>query len=285
MENYDPMDIDYTDDSSVRGGAGFSFGYASSVFSFGGSVPSRPTSSATTGFSFGNNVASRPTSSATTGFSFGNNVASRPTSSATTGFSFGNNVASRPTSSATTGFSFGNNVASRPTSSATTGFSFGNNVASRPTSSATTGFSFGNNVASRPTSSATTGFSFGDSVASRPNGYASTGFSFGGSLSANGSVDYMFRYYTPVPVTLTNKALNNMKDLKYNEMFKQVKLEQDDKCTICQENLLENIHDHMYNILPCKHVFHSNCIKEYLQNYSYKCPTCKKDCGEHVAKT
>ena len=34
-------------------------------------------------------------------------------------------------------------------------------------------------------------------------------------------------------------------------------------------------------LLPCKHYFHSNCIKEWLKNYNYKCPICQNPCGEH----
>ena len=53
----------------------------------------------------------------------------------------------------------------------------------------------------------------------------------------------------------------------------------EDKCSICLD-LMEKEQEVIE--LPCKHTYHSNCINEYLSNYSYKCPCCKEEVGRPV---
>ncbi|CAF0984033.1 unnamed protein product [Adineta steineri] len=43
----------------------------------------------------------------------------------------------------------------------------------------------------------------------------------------------------------------------------------DDQCTICMEKY--NL-DQELKLLPCTHIFHSNCIETYLQEFSIQCP-------------
>ena len=42
-----------------------------------------------------------------------------------------------------------------------------------------------------------------------------------------------------------------------------------DQCTICMENY--SLGQQM-KLLPCKHLFHSDCIETYLQQFSNQCP-------------
>ena len=42
-----------------------------------------------------------------------------------------------------------------------------------------------------------------------------------------------------------------------------------DHCTICME---EYTLGQPLKLLPCKHVFHTNCIENYLKEYSVQCP-------------
>jgi hypothetical protein len=86
----------------------------------------------------------------------------------------------------------------------------------------------------------------------------------------------------PVQVALTDTALQNLKELKYDEIKDTIDC--DDACSICFSNLNEDSENNLYTVLECKHVFHSGCIKEYLKEYSYCCPICKNECGEHEAK-
>lgn len=100
-----------------------------------------------------------------------------------------------------------------------------------------------------------------------------------------GAMGNMANQFMDVPVTLTDKALDKIKDLTYKELKeKQPNLDLDEKCAICLALLSEDSDNFKYNCLPCKHSYHSECIKQYLKDYDYHCPICKEECGEHVAK-
>jgi len=47
-------------------------------------------------------------------------------------------------------------------------------------------------------------------------------------------------------------------------------------CNICLDNIIIN---QEVIELNCNHIFHSNCILEYLKKYNYKCPICKTEQG------
>ena len=32
--------------------------------------------------------------------------------------------------------------------------------------------------------------------------------------------------------------------------------------------------------IECKHIFHSECLTEYLEKYNHICPICRKDIGK-----
>jgi len=48
-------------------------------------------------------------------------------------------------------------------------------------------------------------------------------------------------------------------------------------CNICLENYV--IEDEIIK-LPCDHIYHKDCINNWLTNYSYICPCCKKEVGK-----
>jgi hypothetical protein len=85
-----------------------------------------------------------------------------------------------------------------------------------------------------------------------------------------------------VKVTLTKNALDQLKDLTFDEIKNEI--EKDEACTICFSNLENNREGEKYVLLPCKHVFHSQCIKEYLKEYNHHCPICREECGESAPK-
>lgn len=87
-----------------------------------------------------------------------------------------------------------------------------------------------------------------------------------------------------VPVTLTDDALNKITDISYDDAKTKINLPDDEQCSICQDLLKNDKDNHLYNILPCNHVFHSVCIKEGLKEYDYHCPICREPCGEHKPK-
>ena len=48
-------------------------------------------------------------------------------------------------------------------------------------------------------------------------------------------------------------------------------------CSICMGNMDK---DDMSTELKCSHIFHTDCIKPYLQQYNYKCPICRTEVGK-----
>ncbi len=73
-----------------------------------------------------------------------------------------------------------------------------------------------------------------------------------------------------VVVTTDEKSLDKIKTLKISK-------DMNEKCTICMDEMKEG--EEYYN-LTCKHIFHIDCIKEYLLNYNHQCPLCKEEIGE-----
>jgi hypothetical protein len=75
--------------------------------------------------------------------------------------------------------------------------------------------------------------------------------------------------FNDVVVTTDENSLNNLHILK-------IDIEQNEKCTICMEEMIEN--DEYFDI-ECKHIFHKGCLETYLKNYNHICPVCRKDIG------
>lgn len=100
-----------------------------------------------------------------------------------------------------------------------------------------------------------------------------------------GAIGNVTNQFIDVPVTLTDNALDKIKDLTYKELKERnPKIDSDEKCAICMALLSEDNDNFKYNCLPCNHSYHTECIKQYLKDYDYHCPICKKECGDHVAK-
>lgn len=89
----------------------------------------------------------------------------------------------------------------------------------------------------------------------------------------------------PVQVTLTNDALEKLEILNYDQVKEKLpNLDINEQCSICLDKLDKDTDKSSYIILPCEHVFHDGCIKEWVKDYDYHCPICKRECGEHEAK-
>ena len=48
----------------------------------------------------------------------------------------------------------------------------------------------------------------------------------------------------------------------------------EDSCVICMSNMCK---DESISKLPCTHIFHDECIRNYLLNFNKECPICRKD--------
>ena len=76
-----------------------------------------------------------------------------------------------------------------------------------------------------------------------------------------------------VIVTLDDNDYDKLEIIKYKELDNSL----ENKCSVC---LVEFQDDDNVMILPCKHYYHTNCIKEWLKEYDYKCPVCRYECGK-----
>ena len=82
-----------------------------------------------------------------------------------------------------------------------------------------------------------------------------------------------------------NIAPQNMEDvavtLDKNDLEKiETKVLSEKLETTCSVCMCDMDKDEEVSILPCKHVFHTDCINEWLVKYNYKCPICRKECGK-----
>jgi hypothetical protein len=48
-------------------------------------------------------------------------------------------------------------------------------------------------------------------------------------------------------------------------------------CNVCLEEI--ELNQEIIE-LPCEHIYHSECIEKYLNEYNYKCPCCRKEVGK-----
>ena len=72
-------------------------------------------------------------------------------------------------------------------------------------------------------------------------------------------------------ITLDEEEYKKLEKIKMEETLEE-------NCSICMEQIEKN-NDIIK--LPCKHLFHEECIKSHLLNYDYKCPLCRYDVGIH----
>lgn len=89
-----------------------------------------------------------------------------------------------------------------------------------------------------------------------------------------------------------NNLVNSINQIEQNMEDVKVTLEEDDlknikteilesdlksKCSICMMDLKKG---EEVSTLECEHKFHSGCINHWLKEYNYKCPVCRKECGQ-----
>ncbi len=53
------------------------------------------------------------------------------------------------------------------------------------------------------------------------------------------------------------------------------------KCTVCQEEFCPK---DKVRCLPCKHVYHQECVDGWLTSHSHKCPCCRAEAGAYIFK-
>lgn len=68
------------------------------------------------------------------------------------------------------------------------------------------------------------------------------------------------------------------KNNKYKIIAKKKKIEKEEKCSICLENIEKN--SEVFE-LSCGHFFHSECLEESVSHNHIECPTCRRKLPIH----
>ena len=72
--------------------------------------------------------------------------------------------------------------------------------------------------------------------------------------------------------TLTREQINNINTF----VFKDLDHENinSNHCIICQENFHQ---EDKVSALSCRHIFHQECVENWLLNYNSVCPICRRE--------
>lgn len=85
-----------------------------------------------------------------------------------------------------------------------------------------------------------------------------------------------------VKVLMTDKGLSELKRISYTDALNNNRITVEDSCPICLVQF-DSEDDKALIDLPCDHVTHEECVIEHFTSYSYRCPVCRADCGDHAA--
>ena len=78
-----------------------------------------------------------------------------------------------------------------------------------------------------------------------------------------------------VRLVMKREEIDKIRTIKYQE--KELKTN-DEKCAICLEDFMN---DDECRELRCSHIYHINCIDNWLLKHSYKCPCCREGAGQY----
>lgn len=83
-----------------------------------------------------------------------------------------------------------------------------------------------------------------------------------------------------VKLVIKEEVLEKIPTMKYLKLEQKIK-NMNSKCTVCQDDFNEQ--DNV-RVLPCEHIYHLDCIDDWLKIHSYKCPCCRKPAAEYSPK-
>jgi len=83
-----------------------------------------------------------------------------------------------------------------------------------------------------------------------------------------------------VKLVVKEEVLEKIPTMKYLKLELKIK-SMNSKCTVCQDDFNEQ--DDV-RVLPCEHIYHLDCIDDWLKIHSYKCPCCRKPAAEYSPK-
>ena len=85
-------------------------------------------------------------------------------------------------------------------------------------------------------------------------------------------------YMEDVKLVLTHEELEKIPSKIFKELSTEIKIKCDN-CSVCRDEFREN---DTIKLLNCEHIFHADCISNWLTQYSYKCPCCRSETGKYT---
>ena len=89
-----------------------------------------------------------------------------------------------------------------------------------------------------------------------------------------------FQELDDIKLVVPEEELNKIPIQIFKENKEDIKT-QNEKCTICQDEFRDNDET---RLLKCKHLYHKDCIDNWLLNHSPKCPYCREITTKYVPK-
>jgi hypothetical protein len=83
-----------------------------------------------------------------------------------------------------------------------------------------------------------------------------------------------------VKLTVSEDELNKIPTFEYQNLSSEIQ-SFNDACSICKMDYLPT--DEIRHI-KCNHIFHKECIDPWLLNENHKCPVCREEVADHIAK-
>ena len=84
-----------------------------------------------------------------------------------------------------------------------------------------------------------------------------------------------------VKLILEQEEINKLKKDHYNNFNDTIK-KNNINCSICLVDFEETDEA---RLLKCEHLFHTECVDNWLLNFSHKCPVCRTECDNYKANT
>ena len=89
-----------------------------------------------------------------------------------------------------------------------------------------------------------------------------------------------FQPMEDIKLVVTKEELDKIPKKVYKDIDLDTR-NKHDKCPICQEEYREN---DTVRILPCEHIFHNDCVDNWLLEHSHKCPCCRQTSANYIPK-
>ena len=89
-----------------------------------------------------------------------------------------------------------------------------------------------------------------------------------------------FQQMEDIKLVVSEDELLNIPTKIFKDLDSDIK-SKNEKCTICQDEYRDN---DTIRLLSCEHIFHTDCVDNWLTQHSHKCPCCRKEATTYIAK-